>query len=272
MADVANLTVSTDTGEIEGYEQRGLCVFKGIPFAAPPVGKRRWAPPVRVEPWKRVRSAKASASIAPQVIAPSIFVAADVAPEQEPQSEDCLYLNVWTPGLDSAKRPVLFWIHGGGFTGGSGSSAAYKGSRLTARGDVVVVTTNYRLGALGFLNLNEVTRGRIPSTGNEGLLDQTMALEWVHRNIANFGGDPGNITIFGESAGGMSVGCQLALPRPRGCSAGRFCRAAQQAAPISSQGRHRWPSSFLTYLKSIRQMWTRCIHCLSPACSPPNRN
>lgn len=243
MAKLMDTIVKTDVGKIEGYEKRSLYVFKGIPFAAPPIGKRRWLPPSAVEPWSSVRPAKSSAAIAPQNIAPSIFVAADQTPEREPQSEDCLYLNVWTPGLDDARRPVLFWIHGGGFTGGSGSSAMYKGSRLSARGNVVVVTTNYRLGALGFLNLNEVTRGRIPATGNEGLLDQAAALEWVRRNIASFGGDPGNVTIFGESAGSMSVGCQLTLPRSKGLfrrailqsGATNSTRTPQKAAPVTEQ-------------------------------------
>jgi len=243
MAESTNTIVKTDVGKIEGYEKRGLYVFKGIPFAAPPVGKRRWLPPAAVEPWSGVRPAKSSAAIAPQNIAPSIFVAADQTPEREPQSEDCLYLNVWTPGLDDARRPVLFWIHGGGFTGGSGSSVMYKGSRLSTRGNVVVVTTNYRLGTLGFLNLNEITRGLIPATGNEGLLDQTAALEWVSRNIASFGGDPANVTIFGESAGGMSVGCQLTLPRAKGLfrrailqsGAANSTRTPQKAAPVTEQ-------------------------------------
>jgi para-nitrobenzyl esterase len=230
MSQSTEAVVITDAGRIEGYQQRGLYVFKGVPFAAPPVGNLRWKPPASVEPWSGVRTTKSSAPIAPQNIGASVFVAADQAIEREIQSEDCLYLNVWTPGLDNARRPVLFWIHGGGFTGGSGSSAAYKGSRLSSRGDVVVVTTNYRLGALGFLNLSEVTGGRIPATGNEGLLDQSAALEWVHRNISNFGGDPGNVTIFGESAGGMSVGCQLAFPRSKGL----FQRAILQSGAANS--------------------------------------
>ena len=222
--------VETDAGKVKGYQQRGLCVFKGIPYAAPPIGERRWLPPAPVEPWSGVRPAQSSATIAPQNIAEGGLLNLNQAPEAEPQSEDCLYLNIWTPALDDARRPVLFWIHGGGFTGGSGSSVAYKGSRLSARGDVVVVTTNYRLGALGFLNLKELTRGKIPATGNEGLLDQVAALEWVHRNIASFGGDPDNVTIFGESAGGMSVGCQLAVPQSKGL----FRRAILQSGATST--------------------------------------
>jgi len=167
-----------------------------------------------VEPWSGVRQAQSYGTIAPQnVIELDIFKAFHV---EEAQSEDCLYLNVWSPGLDNARRPVLFWIHGGGFTIGSGSQPVYEGSTLATRGNVVVVTINYRLGSLGFLNLNEVTGGRIPATGNEGLLDQIAALEWVRNNIAAFGGDPDNVTIFGESAGGMSVGSLLAMPAARG--------------------------------------------------------
>ena len=135
---------------------------------------------------------------------------------EQAQSEDCLNLNMWTPGLNGARRPVMVWIHGGGFTIGAGSQEIYNGTVLARRGDVVIVTINYRLGPLGFLRLNDVTDGRIPSSGNEGLLDQIAALKWVRDNIAEFGGDPNNVTIFGESAGGMSVGALLAMPLARG--------------------------------------------------------
>ena len=130
--------------------------------------------------------------------------------------EDCLSLNIWTPSTERSDRPVMVWIHGGAFVTGSGSSLMYDGTNLAGRGDVVVVTINYRLGALGFLNLNELTGGRIPSTGNEGLLDQAYALAWVRDNIEQFGGNPNNVTIFGESAGGMSVGSLLALSEAKG--------------------------------------------------------
>jgi len=131
-------------------------------------------------------------------------------------SEDCLTLNVFTPGVDDGRRPVMVWIHGGGFTIGSSSQALYDGGSLVRRGDVVVVTLNYRLGALGFLRLADLTGGRIPSTGNEGLLDQLAALKWVKENIADFGGDPSNVTVFGESAGAMSLAVLLSLPESRG--------------------------------------------------------
>lgn len=220
--------VETKAGKIEGTQREDLYVFKGIPYAAPPVGERRWLPPEPVEPWSGVRQAQSFGRIAPQNVTElSIFQESRV---EEPQSEDCLYLNIWSPGLDDARRPVLFWIHGGGFTMGSGSGPVYKGSTLATRGNVVVVTINYRLGSLGFLNLNEVTGGRIPATGNEGLLDQVAALAWVHDNITAFGGDPDNVTIFGESAGGMSVGCLLALPSAQGL----FHKAIPQSGAAST--------------------------------------
>ena len=206
--------VETKSGKIEGSYKQDLYIFKGIPYAAPPIRERRWLPPGPVKPWKGVRQASTFGAIAPQNVR-GFSIIKDYRAE-EPQNEDCLYLNVWSPGLDSTHRPVLVWIHGGAFNAGSGSQPMYTGSTLALRGDVVVVTTNYRLGVLGFLRLNEVTGGRIPATGNEGLLDQVAALKWVRDNIAAFGGDPKNITVFGESAGGSSIGCLLAMPQARG--------------------------------------------------------
>jgi len=206
--------VETSTGKVEGRFSEGLFVFKGMPYAAPPTGPLRWMPPEEVKPWQGVRPAIEFAKVAPQIPPPpGVLDALNVI---EPQDEDCLYLNVWTPRLDNARRPVLVWIHGGAFNMGSGSQPFYEGRILAARGNVVVVTINYRLGVLGFLNLDAVTGGRIPSTGNEGLLDQIAALRWVRDNIAAFGGDPQNVTAFGESAGGMSIGCLLAMPTTRG--------------------------------------------------------
>jgi para-nitrobenzyl esterase len=206
-------TVHTRFGALEGLSLKGLFIFKGIPYAAPPIGGLRWMPPMPPRPWSGVRPAFEFGPVAPQLRSSGGFRGLVAA---GPQDEDCLYLNIWTPGLDDARRPVLVWIHGGVFNSGSGSLPAYDGSRLAARGDVVVVTINYRLGMLGFLNLNEVTGGKIPATGNEGLLDQMAAFAWVRDNIAAFGGDSGNVTAFGESAGGMSIGCMLAMPRARG--------------------------------------------------------
>ena len=206
--------VSTTYGKLEGESNSDLCVFKAIPFAAPPVGARRWAAPEKPARWQGTRDARKFGGVAPQNSIANGALAAMVVDGE--QTEDCLYLNVWTPRCDNARRPVMVWIHGGAFAIGSGSQPLYDGSTLARRGDLVVVTVNYRLGPLGFLRLCDLTGGRIPATGNEGMLDQIAALEWVRDNIAEFGGDPENVTIFGESAGGMSVGTLLAMPQARG--------------------------------------------------------
>jgi len=202
----------TKSGKVEGYCQDNLYVFKGIPYAAPPVGELRWMPPQPVKPWDGVRPAKEFGPIAPQ----NAMAGVPMVQVEQAQDEDCLFLNIWTPGIDNDKRPVMVWIHGGAFTIGSGSDPMYNNGSLANRGNIVLVTINYRLGMLGFLNLKEVTGGKIPATGNEGLLDQVAALKWVKDNIAAFGGDPANVTVFGESAGGMSIGCLLAMPAAKG--------------------------------------------------------
>lgn len=215
MAVTNNPIVETQSGKLQGTSENNLYVFKGIPYAAPPVGPLRWLPPQPPLPWAGVRPADKFGPIAPQP-APEFQAPREALPA-EPQDEDCLFLNIWTPGLDDKKRAVMVWIHGGGYSLGSGSEPAQPNRHtLALRGGVVLVTINYRLGPLGFLNLNELTGGKIPATGNEGLLDQAAALRWVSENIAVFGGDPANVTIFGESAGAMSVGALLALPAAKG--------------------------------------------------------
>ncbi len=215
MSTLTDVIVTTASGKLEGLMRDGIFAFRGVPYAAPPVGEKRWLPPEPVKPWQGIRDVKKLAAVAPQNIN-TIRAIQDDGRQFANQSEDCLFLNISTPGLDNKRRPVMFWIHGGGCIDGAGSLGIYNGRWLAQRGDVVVVTINYRLGSLGFLNLNEVTGGRIPATGNEGFLDQAMALKWVHDNIAAFGGDPDNVTIFGQSAGAHSVGVLLALPAARG--------------------------------------------------------
>ncbi len=202
--------VETTAGKIEGIQGEGLCIFKGIPFAAPPVGKLRFQPPQKHAGWTGVREAKQFGKSCPQ----DVMLGMEVGPT----GEDCLTLNVWTPasGSDTAKRPVMVWIHGGGFMGGSGSQEMYEASNLARKGGLVVVTINYRVGAFGFMDLTGVMGREFPCTANAGLLDQISALEWVRDNIARFGGDPSNVTIFGESAGGMSVSMLLGTPRAKG--------------------------------------------------------
>lgn len=213
---VAPAIVSTAEGKLEGAHENGVYVFRGVPYAAPPVGNLRWRPPQPVEPWEGVRPALTFGPVSYQPYgAPSESISSVIiVPGQH--SEDCLYLNVWTPALDDAKRPVLFWIHSGGLEYGAGSQPNYDGTSLATNRDVVVVTINMRLGALGFLRLNEVTSGQIPSTGNEGRMDEIAALTWVQQNIASFGGDPDNVTIFGQSAGSIEVGCLLAAVPAKG--------------------------------------------------------
>ena len=228
----ATATVETQYGRVSGARTDDLNVFLGIPFAAPPTGERRWQPPAAPEPWTGVLEATEWPGQSWQQIMEGMgpLGFAFNARAASNRNEDCLYLNVWTPGLDARKRPVLVWIHGGGFTGGTGATPMYEGASLARRGDAVVVTINYRLGALGFLNLNEVTGGRISATGNEGLLDQVKALEWVRDNIAAFGGDPNRVTIFGESAGGMSVGALMAFEP----ALGLFHRAVPQSGACNT--------------------------------------
>ena len=204
--------VSIKSGKLEGGMENGLYVFKGVPYAAPPVGDFRWLPPQPVKHWSGIKPARKFGAICPQ----NEMMAGPIGQVFQPQSEDCLFLNVWTPGLDKAQRPVMVWIHGGAFTLGSGSDPQYDSYKLPERGNIVLVTINYRLGMLGFLRLKNATGGKIPATGNEGLMDQVTALKWVKENIAAFGGDPKNVTVFGESAGGMSIGCLMVMPSAGG--------------------------------------------------------
>jgi len=213
MDQLLSANVETRFGSVSGFIKDGICRFNGIPFARPPVGKLRWRAPEPPEPWAGVRDCSRFGAIAPQIQGAAEGLLGGTAGEK---SEDCLYLNIWTPACDSAKRPVMVWIHGGAFVTGAGSVGTYNGKHLARHGDVVVVTINYRLGALGFLNLKDASDGALPGTGTEGLADQIAALAWVRDNIESFGGDPGKVTIFGESAGGMSVGALLAAPSARG--------------------------------------------------------
>ncbi len=196
-------------GRLSGLVKDGILRFNGIPFAK----AARWQLPQAPDGWSGVRDATRFAAIAPQVASASEGV---LGGTPGVQGEDCLFLNVWTPACDGARRPVMVWIHGGAFVTGAGSVGTYNGKYLAARGDVVVVTINYRLGVFGFLNLRDASGGKAPGTGSEGIADQIAALRWVKDNIAQFGGDAGNVTIFGESAGGMSVGALLAAPAARG--------------------------------------------------------
>ena len=218
----AAVTLSADTpvavtgGLVQGTEAAvdGIVAFKGIPFAAPPVAELRWRPPAAVVPWDGVRDAGEAGAICVQGGGQGVG-----------QSEDCLFLNVWAPAESAEPRPVLYWIHGGGYTGGSGSTSIYDGAPLAADG-AVVVTVNYRLNVFGFL-AHPALSAESPhgASGNYGLLDMVAGLEWVRDNIAAFGGDPGRVTIFGESAGGGAVMSVMLMPQSRGL----FHRAIAQS-------------------------------------------
>jgi para-nitrobenzyl esterase len=218
--------VDTRSGKVQGFERDGIQVFRGIPYATPPVGARRWKAPQREEPWDDVRDATRFSAMAAQgdFVLDQMFGAVDRA-----KSEDALYLNVWTPGLDDKRRRVMVWIHGGAFMFGEAATPWYDGRRFAAHGDVVVVTINYRLGSFGFLHLVDLFGSEVAGSGNLGLLDQVAALEWVRDCIEAFGGDPARITIFGESAGAGSVGTLLGLP----AASGLFHAAIPQSGAAS---------------------------------------
>ncbi len=221
-----NNTVGVENGllAVPGADSAGVRVFRGIPFAAPPVGPQRWQPPTPPIPWQGVRPVDAFGGNAMQKA-----IYGDIDQTIPGVSEDCLFLNVWTPAESGAERlPVLFWIHGGAFVVGHGAEPRYDGGHLAARG-IVVVTSNYRLGAFGFLAHPELTaESPQGASGNYGLLDQIAALEWVRRNIAAFGGDPDRVTVAGKSAGSMSVSALMASP----LAAGLFQRAIGESGAL----------------------------------------
>jgi para-nitrobenzyl esterase len=231
--------VSTSYGRLRGEARGAHLAFLGVPFAQPPVGALRFMAPRPPAPWSGVRDALAFSACAPQDPLSVPPFKAD-----GPESEDCLYLNVYTPAADNARRPVLFWIHGGGFSHGSGAQPSYNGGPLAERGDVVVVSINYRLGALGYLYLGEHGGDRWGAACNAGQLDQIAALRWVQQNIAAFGGDPERVTIFGESAGSVAVCTLLAMPEARGlfskaiAQSGTANRLADTSAAAATTARY----------------------------------
>jgi para-nitrobenzyl esterase len=214
------VVAQTTYGRVRGVEVNGINVFKGIPYGASTAGKNRFMPPAAPAKWSGVREAFAYGSSAPQSepgsrrAAAALAVAAAGLPAE---SEDCLVLNVWTPAVhDNRKRPVMFWCHGGGFATGSGSSPVTEGLNLARRGDVVVVTINHRLNVLGFTSLEEAGGQEFASSGDVGMMDIVAALRWVRDNIAEFGGDPNTVMIFGQSGGGRKVATLLAMPSAKG--------------------------------------------------------
>ena len=225
----ASVVVKTDAGSVSGINQDGIQEYRGIPYAAPPTGDLRWRPPAPVQPWNGTKDAKVFSDICPQ---PGT---SDALSGKVPanMSEDCLYLNIWTPAQGANdKLPVMFFIHGGAFGEGTGSESLYNGTALAKKG-VIVVTTNYRLGALGFLAHPQLANeSPHNSSGNYGLLDQIAAMQWVQRNIGAFGGDPSRVTVFGESAGASSILMHLVSPE----STGLFRQAIVESGPLWTNG------------------------------------
>jgi len=211
--------VETTAGKVRGYSARGILTFKGVPYAGNTAGANRFMPPAKLRPWTGVRSSMYYGQVCPQGERAGwqndeesfMFEWDDGQP-----GEDCLRVNVWTPGADNRKRPVMVWLHGGGFSAGSGQELkAYDGESIARRGDVVLVSLNHRLNVFGYLNLSKYGE-EYASSANVGMLDLVAALEWVRDNVANFGGDPGNVMIFGQSGGGSKVSTLMAMPSAKG--------------------------------------------------------
>lgn len=217
--------VATTYGKIRGISQDGVKAFKGIPYGASTAGANRFMPPQPPAPWSDVRDATQFGNRAPQTDATGFMEEEVVALDRRTQSEDCLRLNIWTAGTDGKKRPVMLWCHGGGFTGGSGANVRYDGTELAKKHGVVLVTINHRLNAFGFLYLAKLGGEKYADSGNVGMLDIVAALNWVKDNIAAFGGDPGNVTIFGQSGGGSKVTTAMAMPQ----AVGRFHKVIAQS-------------------------------------------
>ncbi len=229
-------SVSTDAGMVSGklVGQDSIKTFMGIPFAAPPVGELRWKAPQSLQSWEGIKECVENPA-SPIQNPPKPFFAwsEEFLIPKEPISEDCLFLNVWTAAENAnEKLPVMVWIHGGGFSGGSGTVPLYGGEELAKKG-IVVVTINYRLGILGFLAHPELTAESPDQTsGNYGILDQIAALEWVKKNIASFGGDPDNVTIAGQSAGAFAVNALVVSPKAKGL----FHKAIAQSGGMFNRG------------------------------------
>src|SRR5579864_3703642 len=215
--DASASVATTSACKIRGAIENKVHAFKGISYGASTEGAGRFMPPSKPQPWTGVRDALELGPASPQI--PSNLIPESMA--QQPKgdgagSEDCLHVNVWTPGVGGGKRPVMLWFHGGGYSAGSANWAMYDGANLAAKQDVVVVTVNHRLNVFGYLYLTDLGGEKYARSSNVGMLDTVAALEWVRDNIAAFGGDPGNVTIFGQSGGGGKVSALMGMPAAKG--------------------------------------------------------
>ncbi len=210
-------TVETSSGKIRGLAIDRVNAFRGIPYGASTAGERRFLPPAKPQPWTGVKETVEWGAEAPQVSPHTEIPEVRATIPQTGMSEDCLRLNVWTSALGrNDKRPVMVWLHGGGFASGNGSYTIYDGTNLAKKRDVVAVTVNHRLSSFGFLYLAEIGGAKFAEASNAGMLDIIAALQWVHENIASFGGDPNNVTIYGQSGGAGKVSTLLAMPGAKG--------------------------------------------------------
>lgn len=253
---VAGIDVQTTSGEVRGFVTDTTRVWRGIPYAAPPVGELRFHAPVLPQRWKGIRDATQFGAIPPQETPRGITASSADAR----MDEDCLTVNVIAPrDTSQTPRPVMVYIYGGAYTSGSSSLDVYDGTKFVERGDVVFVSFNYRLGALGFLDLSEFSGVGRKFDTNVGLRDQVMALEWVRDNIAAFGGDPQNVTLFGESAGGISVTTLMTVPRARGLFHKAIAQSPAVAAAYEPDRAHLTARDFLDILNVLESHATEVL-------------
>ncbi len=242
-------TVETTAGHVRGTRVHGVHAFKGVPYGAAAAGANRFMPPRKPQPWPGVRDATTFGHRAPQLLSAfhgQVPPEVEVMDRNEPMGEDCLVLNVWTTGLrDGRRRPVMLWLHGGGYTSGSGGFICYDGTELARKHDVVAITVNHRLSALGYLYLAGVGGERYADSSNLGNLDIIAALEWVRDNIAEFGGDPGNVTIFGQSGGGGKVSSLMAMPAAHGLFHRAIVESGADVRGVSREAANRTAEMYL---------------------------
>ena len=245
--EAQNAVAETSRGRVRGAIVDGIRTFKGIPYGGPTDGANRFREAKPAVPWTGIRDTVGYGPMCPQEIRLRPSYAASWAVDQN-MSEDCLVLNIWTPALrDHHKRPVMVWFHGGGFSTGSGGNPVYDGTNLARKGDVVVVTLNHRLNIFGHLYLARLGGSEYAESGNLGVLDLIAALRWIHINIDEFGGDPANVTIFGQSGGGAKVSTLMAMPPTRGLFHRAIVQSGSQLDGLSADEAN---ASALAFLKA----------------------